>query len=206
VIEWVTGLVESLGYVGIAALMAVEMWTAVITSEMVMTLAGFTARTTEMSLTGAVVAGIVGTQAGGMSLYAACRWVPEDRVRRALTRHGRWLGLTEDRLRRMEGSFRENEAKAVLLGRLLPGLRGIIAVPAGLLGMRAWLFFACSAVGAVFWTTALGVLGYALGTQRERVDRYSTALTVAVVVLVAAYVTWVVVRRRRARQQRAAPG
>jgi membrane protein DedA with SNARE-associated domain len=197
--DWVTSLVESIGYVGIALLMAVEMWVAVISSEMVMTFSGFAARNGDLSLTGAIAAGVAGTQVGAMTLYGASRFLPEDRVRSFLARNGAWLGIDEDALRGLEATFRRNEAKAVVLGRLLPGLRGIIAIPAGMLGMRAWLFFACTFVGATFWTAVLAGLGYALGTQYELVDRYSTVLTVAFVALVVGLVVWRAVKVRRAR-------
>lgn len=199
--EWVTGLVEGVGYLGIALLMALEIWVVVISSEVVMTFSGYAARNGQLSAPAAVVAGVVGTQTGAMTLYAACRWLPEDRVRAFLARHGDWIGADEAALRQLEDRFRRHEVQAVVLGRLLPGLRGIIAVPAGLLGMRAWLFFTCSLVGATFWTVVLTSLGYALGTQYELVDRYGSVLTLVVLGGIVGLLVWRVVQVRRKRRR-----
>jgi len=201
VVESVTSFVEAVGYAGIAVLMLLEILLPVIQSEIVMTFAGFTARAGELSLPAAVAAGVAGSQAGSMALYAACRRLPEQRVRGFVADHGTWLGFTRDNLRSAEERFQRHDASAVLIGRLLPGLRAFIAVPAGLVGMRAWRFFAFNLFGTAFWVSVLAGLGYLLGSQYRLVDRYSTYVTVAFASLVVALVAWRVVQVRRARAQ-----
>jgi membrane protein DedA with SNARE-associated domain len=199
VTETVTALVESVGYLGIAVLMFLEIPLPIIQSEIVMTFAGFTAKVGQLSLWLAVVAGVVGSQTGSMALFALCRRLPEDRVRSFVADHGTWLGLTRENLAQAEDRFREHAGKAVLVGRLLPGLRSFIAVPAGLVAMPAWRFFAFNLVGTLFWVTVLSLLGFALGTQYRLVDQYSSYVTIAFVAVVALLVAYRVVKVRRAR-------
>jgi membrane protein DedA with SNARE-associated domain len=200
VTEWVKGFVETVGYVGIGVLMFLEIPLPLIQSEIVMTFAGFTAKAGELSLVLAIVAGVTGSQVGSMALYALCRRLPEECIRGFLADHGTLLGFTQENLKRAEDRFRRHGALAVIVGRLLPGLRAFIAVPAGLLGMPAWLFFACNLLGTAFWVTVLGSLGYALGSQYQLVDTYSSYVTFAFLGVVAALVVWRIVQVRRARQ------
>jgi membrane protein DedA with SNARE-associated domain len=202
VLESVTSFVEAVGHLGIAVLMFLEIPLPVIQSEIVMTFAGFTARTGELSLVWAIVAGVVGSQTGSLALYTACRRLPEHRVRGFVADHGTWLGFTRENLESAEERFRRHDAAAVLIGRLLPGLRGFIAVPAGLIGMPVSRFFAFNLVGTVFWVSVLALLGFALGSQYQLVDRYSSWVTVAFVGAVVALVLWRVGQVRRARDAR----
>ena len=196
----VTAFVDSVGYLGITVLMLLEVPIPIIQSEIVMTFAGFTARHGEMTLVGIVVAGVIGSQLGSLSLYGLCRRLPEQRVRGWVADHGTWLGFTRQNLSDAEDRFRRHGAGAVLTGRLLPGLRAFIAVPAGLSGMKAWQFFVYNLVGTIFWVTVLAWLGHALGSQYQLVDEYSSYVTIAFVGALVALVVWRVVQVRRARR------
>lgn len=201
--EWVTGVVEAIGYPGIAVLMFLEIPVPVIQSEIVMTFSGFSASAGRLSLVGVVLAGIVGSQVGSLALYAVARRAPEERVRGFLSDHGTWLGFTDENLRRAEQRFTDHGALAVLIGRLLPGLRSFIAVPAGLLQMRPLTFFVFNLIGTAFWVSVLAWLGSLLGQQYRLVDRYSSyvsAVFLGGLVLLVAYRV-ISVRRARARQR-----
>lgn len=198
-LDTITSFVDSVGYLGIAVLMLLEIPLPIIQSEIVMTFSGFTARTGDLALLGVVLAGVTGSQAGSMALYAVARRLPEERVRGFVADHGTWLGFTRDNLKDAEDRFRRHGAVAVLLGRLLPGLRAFIAVPAGLVRMPAWTFFLFNLLGTLFWVTVLTVLGWWLGSQYQLVDRYSTWVTAAFLAGVAALVLHRVVKVRRAR-------
>lgn len=203
VTEWVVGLVEDLGYAGIAVLMLLEIPVPLIQSEIVMTSAGFAASVGRLSLVPVIAAGVSGSQAGSLALFAAARRLPEERIRGFLVRHGDWLGLDEPALVRAEERFRRHGAVAVVTGRLLPGLRSFIAIPAGVVRLPLWQFFVFNLLGTVFWVTLLAVLGSALGARYELVDEYSSYVTVAFVGGLLSLVVYRVVtvsRRRRARR------
>jgi membrane protein DedA with SNARE-associated domain len=199
VTDTLTSFVESVGYLGIALLMLLEIPLPVIQSEIVMTFSGFAARTGRLSLGAVVAAGVAGSQLGSMSLYALCRRLPEAKVRGFVADHGTWLGFTRENLKAAEDRFSRHGAAAVLLGRLLPGLRSFIAVPAGLVALSPWTFFLCNLAGTAFWVTVLSLLGFWLGSQYELVDEYSSYLTIGFAVLVVALVARRVVQVRRAR-------
>jgi membrane protein DedA with SNARE-associated domain len=199
VTDTVTAFVESVGYLGIAVLMFLEIPLPIIQSEIVMTFAGFTAKVGRLSFVLAVAAGVVGSQTGSMALYALCRRLPEERVRGFVADHGTWLGFTRDSLAQAEDRFRQHAGKAVLIGRLLPGLRAFIAIPAGLVAMPAWTFFAFNLIGTAFWVVVLTTLGFLLGTQYRLVDQYSSYVTIAFVAVVLLVVVRRVVKVRRAR-------
>ena len=197
--ETLTSFVESVGYAGIAVLMFLEIPLPIIQSEIVMTFSGFTAKTGTLSLVAVIAAGVAGSQVGSMALYALCRRLPERKVRGFVADHGTWLGFTRDNLKQAEDRFRRHGALAVLIGRLLPGLRAFIAVPAVLVRMPAWRFFAFNLIGTLFWVTVLTLLGYALGTQYRLVDKYSSYVTFAFLGVVVGLVVWRVVKVRQAR-------
>ena len=199
VTDTVTSFVESVGYLGIAVLMFLEIPLPVIQSEIVMTFSGFTARAGRLGLLAVIVAGVIGSQTGSMALYALARRLPEARVRGFIADHGTWLGFTRENLKAAEERFRRHGAAAVLIGRLLPGLRAFIAVPAGLVAMPAWQFFVFNLVGTVFWVSVLTLLGYWLGSQYQLVDEYSSYVTVAFLAAVAALVVHRAIKVRRAR-------
>jgi membrane protein DedA with SNARE-associated domain len=113
-------------------------------------------------------------------------------------------GLDEPGLVRAEDRFRRHGAVAVVTGRLLPGLRSFIAVPAGIVRLPVWQFFVFNLLGTAFWVTVLAVLGSALGQRYELVDRYSSYVTAVFVVgLVSLVVYRVVAVSRRRRRRRA---
>ena len=108
-----------------------------------------------------------------------------------LDKYGGWLGFTRDNLRKGEEFFDRHDRNAVLIGRLVPGLRSFIAVPAGLRGMPFWKFFWMNLVGTAFWVSVLTALGAVLGQNYHLVDQYSSYITYA---MLGALVLFVVYR------------
>ncbi|GAA3276921.1 DedA family protein [Sphingomonas yabuuchiae] len=123
------------GYLGIAALMFLENVFPPIPSEIIMPAAGFGAGQGRLSLFGVIVAGTSGSVAGALFWYYVGKWIDADRLRRWAARHGRWLTLAPRDIDRVDRWFDRHSGKAVLLGRLVPALRTLISVPAGVFGM-----------------------------------------------------------------------
>ncbi len=191
--EWVTTLVETVAYPGIFLLMVLEIFLPVVQSEIVMTFAGFTASRGELNIYLAVVAGVVGSQVGSMGVFALARQASEDGVNDFLERWGRWLGFDRDRLERGQDFFRRHDRNAVLIGRLVPGLRSFIAIPAGIQGMGWIRFFLFNLVGTVFWVSVLTWLGSLLGDNYDAVDEYSSYVSTALFGALGAYVVYRIV-------------
>lgn len=197
-LNWITGFVDGGGYAGIAALMLLENAFPPIPSELIMPLAGFGAARGELSLVGVVLAGSLGSLAGAYLWYALALRFGTDRLKRWTVAYGRWLTLEPREIDRADAWFDRHGHKAVLVGRLVPAVRTLISVPAGLSGMRPSRFFLYSGIGTLVWTTILAVAGYLLeGGYREVEAWVNPASTIVVLVLVAVYLYRVATFRPR---------
>lgn len=182
--DWITRLIEQMGYAGIALLMFLENLFPPLPSEVIMPMAGFTAGKGELNIVGVLLAGTAGTLAGALFWYAVARRLGEERLRRWAERHGRWITLSPEEIERLDQWFERHSRWAVPVGHLVPGIRTLISIPAGIFGMGVARFVLLTLLGAGAWTTALGLAGYALGGSYEQVDRYlgpaSTAIMAAI--------------------------
>lgn len=170
--DWITRLIEQMGYFGIALLMFLENLFPPLPSEVIMPMAGFTASKGELSILGVLLAGTAGTLTGALFWYAVARKFGEERLRRWADRHGRWITLSPEDIEELDNWFERHHRWAVPVGHLVPGIRTLISIPAGIFGMGSTRFVLLTLLGAGAWTTALGLAGYALGSRYEQVDRY----------------------------------
>jgi membrane protein DedA with SNARE-associated domain len=191
---WLTETIFQLGYPGIALLMAVESSAIPFPSEIVMPPAGYNVALGKMSFPLVVAAGIAGSLAGALINYAAARWF--DRI---LRRHGRWLLVQPASLDRAEAFFRRHGEISTFLGRLVPVVRQLISIPAGMAGMRLARFGVYTALGAGIWCAILTWIGWAVGKRlgtldpaevRHEVEAVLMYLLPAVAVLGLAYWLW----------------
>jgi membrane protein DedA with SNARE-associated domain len=159
--------VESAGAAGISLLMFLENVFPPIPSELIMPLAGFTAARGQASLVVVILAGSVGSLAGALLWYGIGRWLGLDRLKGLAARHGRWLTLSPDEIDGAQRFFERHGGKAVLLGRLVPGVRTLISVPAGIVRMPLGTFLIWSALGTLAWTAALAGAGYLLESRYD---------------------------------------
>jgi membrane protein DedA with SNARE-associated domain len=200
--EWIISLIERMGYLGIALLMFLENLFPPIPSELIMPLSGFTASRGNLNIAGVIFAGTLGSVAGALFWYYVGRWVGEDRLKRWADRHGRWITMTARDVEKADRWFDRHCHWAVLAGRLIPTVRTLISIPAGIfeMGVRRFLIF--STVGTLIWSGALAGAGYALGSQYETVSRYLGPVSTGIVVLIAAaYVYRVATFKPRPRQR-----
>src|SRR3546814_87088 len=133
--DWITGLVEDGGYLGIATLMLAENLFPPIPSELIMPLAGFAAARGDLNILLVVASGAAGSLLGAVFWYAIGCWLGRERLKRWAGRHGRWLTLAPDDIDKACAWFDRHSAKAVFFGRLVPAVRTLISVPAGIAGM-----------------------------------------------------------------------
>ncbi len=168
----IPALMERMGYWGIALLMFLENLFPPIPSELIMPLAGFAVARGQLNLGLAIGAGVLGTLLGALPWYYLGASVGEARLRRWIHRYGRWLTLSEAEMTRANRWFRRHGGKTVLLCRLVPGVRTLISLPAGINRMAIAQFLTYSAVGTTLWVGLLTYLGYALGERYDQVNRY----------------------------------
>lgn len=170
-------LIESAGYFGIVFLMFVENVFPPIPSEFIMPLAGFMAGEDKFSLFGVIVAGTLGSVLGALPLYYLGAKLGEERLKKFAERHGRWLTLSPADIDRADDWFDRHGAKAVLLCRLVPGIRSFISIPAGFNRMNLVSFLFFTALGSAVWTSLLAYAGYILKTNFRQVGEYLDVAT-----------------------------
>ncbi|NDV02858.1 DedA family protein [Pseudoroseicyclus tamaricis] len=199
--DWITGIVDSMGAIGVGLLMFLENVFPPIPSELIMPLAGFNAARGDMSLPLIILSGSIGSLAGAWLWYWLARKVGQERLRRFSERHGRWTGITPEDLDKAQRWFERRGGVAVLIGRLIPTVRTLISVPAGLTDMPLPKFLAYSAVGTVGWTTLLAMAGYWLESGYEAVSGWLDPVTWVVIGGIVAFYLYQVATydRRRAK-------
>jgi membrane protein DedA with SNARE-associated domain len=170
--DWINNLMTSLGYWGIGLLMLLENLFPPIPSELIMPLAGFTAAQGKMNFVLAVLAGTVGTMAGTYAWYYLGRLVNYQRLENWTIRYGKWIGVTVLEIDRVNTWFNKHGSKAVFFGRMVPGIRTLISLPAGINKMPVASFTLYSTMGTLIWTVALTAAGYLLGNNYSMVEKY----------------------------------
>ena len=200
--DWITSLIDGMGAFGIALLMFLENVFPPIPSELIMPLAGFNAARGDMSLVLVIAAGSAGSLAGAYLWYWIARKIGFDRICHLSQKHGRWLSVSPDELDRANGWFDRHDGSAVLFGRLIPTIRTLISVPAGVRRMPRTWFLGLSAVGTVGWTTALTLAGYWLEGGYDTVSEWLNPISTAVVVGLLAIYVWRVVTYNRREEKR----
>jgi len=177
---FVTGVVDRLGYVGLALMIALENVFPPIPSEVILPLAGFNVWQGNFSFPMTVLAATVGSVIGALVLYGVGRWLGEERLRGLVRRHGSKVFIKESDVDKAGAWFARHGAIAVLLCRLLPIVRSLISIPAGIEAMPIGKFVVFTAIGSALWNAALIGAGWALGTQWDKVE------------IVVGYLQWVV--------------
>jgi membrane protein DedA with SNARE-associated domain len=194
VVDWITRIIGALGYFGIALLTFLENLFPPIPSEVIMPMAGFAAALGKISLVGAIVAGSAGALAGSTAWYFVGRKIGEERLRQWVERHGRWLTLSHKDIDKAKRAFHEKGAAVVFIGRLIPGIRTWISVPAGFSGMSFCRFLIYSAAGTLIWTAALTFAGHLLGNNYELVSEYLGPVSTGVFAAIAAWYVYRLIR------------
>ena len=185
VFDWITQLIGKAGYAGIALLMLLENLFPPIPSWLVMPLAGFEASSGRFSPVLVVAAGTAGSTMGALCWYWLGRLVGIDRLRSAASRHGRWISVTPDKLDRASRWFDRYGARAVMIGRMVPVVRILISVPAGLFALRLRKFVLFTAIGDGIWNGALTAAGYLLRSRYAEVKDYLNPVAAIMLSLVA---------------------
>ena len=195
--DWITGLVGRTGYLGIALLMLAENVFPPIPSELIMPMAGFTAARGALNMVGVVVAGTVGSLAGVLLWYYIGHWIGLERLKRWAARHGRWLAISPEEVDEAAAWFNRHCGKAVLVGRLIPAVRTLISVPAGVAGMALMRFLTYSALGTALWTALLAAAGYLLEGQYQKVGDYLNPVSDVILGLIVLWYLYRVITFRR---------
>jgi membrane protein DedA with SNARE-associated domain len=195
ILNWIVSLVETMGYIGLAIVVALENIFPPIPSEVILPLAGFLVGQGRMTLVGAIVASTVGSLAGALALYWLGYALGEDRVRSLIKKYGRWALINEEDLDRSKGWFDNHGREAVFLARLAPLARSLISVPAGVAKMPLWTFVLYTTLGSGLWNAGLIAAGWALGANWQLVEKYQNYFSTGFVALMGLAIAWFVGKR-----------
>jgi membrane protein DedA with SNARE-associated domain len=199
--DWVIDLIEQTGYLGVAFLMFLETVFPPIPSEVIMPLAGVAAAQGAMTLPGVIASGTAGAMFGNFFWYLVARVIGLKRFRPFIEKYGRWLTLDWYDIEKAEKLFGRFGSVIVGVGRLLPTVRSVVSIPAGLLHMRLRNFLIWSTIGTAGWSSALAIAGYVLGKQFEDINRILGPLSSVVIgAVVLAYVWRQLTWRKRHRE------
>ncbi|MEA5114955.1 MAG: DedA family protein [Geobacteraceae bacterium] len=191
-IDWLVTTIGAMGYPGVFLLMALESSVIPVPSELVMPPAGYLAQQGEMNIIFAILCGTFGSLVGAYVNYFAARHLG----RPLLLKYGKYVWITEAKFAKVESFFLRHGEISTFLGRMLPVVRHLISLPAGLAGMNHLRFSFYTLLGAGIWVTVLTFIGYFIGENRELIMRYSHQALV-VVALCSAVIVAVYVRRHR---------
>ena len=203
--QWVTEMVAAGGLIGVFALMVLENLFPPIPSELIMAASGFAAARGQMSLFWLIVFAVAGTLAGNIVWYELGRWLGVERFRPLVQRFGKWFAVEEEDLDRATGMLRRWGPIAICIGRMFPGVRTLISVPAGMVEIPRHVFYVWTALGSAIWLTFLAVAGYFLEEHYDKVEHWVEPLAWVVVGIAiggyAAHLAYALRRARRRRQQ-----
>lgn len=201
--EWITNTMNSLGYWGIGLLMFLENLFPPIPSELIMPLAGFTVAKGNMNFLYAVLAGVVGTMLGALPWYYVGKLVGEENLKQLADKYGKWVGISGMDIVKANSWFDKHGGKAVFLCRLVPGVRTLISLPAGINDMNLGVFLVYSTIGTTLWVALLTYAGFLLGDNYELVDEYLGPVSkIVFLILVIAFVVWIWLKNQKAKASR----
>lgn len=168
-INWLVESVGALGYPGIFILMAMESSVIPIPSEFVMSPAGYLAQAGKMDMLAVILCGTFGSLFGAYLNYFASHYLGRPLV----LKYGRYVWITEEKFAKVETFFLRHGEISIFIGRLLPVVRHLISLPAGLAGMHHLKFALYTVLGAGIWVTILAWIGYFIGSNQDLIMKYS---------------------------------
>lgn len=171
-IDWVKTVIQAIGYPGIALLMIIENIFPPIPSEVIMPFAGFVSEQGNLNFWLVVLSGSIGSVLGTTPFYYLGYKIGRERILQWVDRHGYWLMLTIKDIERAENWFNRHDKLAVLLCRIVPGIRTIISIPAGIKRMNFLIFILLSLLGTSVWVGFLTYLGRVLEQNYDKVGDY----------------------------------
>jgi membrane protein DedA with SNARE-associated domain len=197
--QWILDIIRTGGYLGIALLMVAENAVPMIPSELILPFAGFLASDGDLNFAGAVVASTLGSTAGAVGWYLIGRRWGSAGVRRWVSRHGMWLLLDVDDIEKAEHWFATHKRRTTFIGRLVPGVRSLISIPAGVTHMRMGPFLGYTIAGSALWNGILVGAGYLLaGAYHKAADAVGPIGTIVFALVFLTLLIRFLRRRRRA--------
>jgi len=179
--QFITDQIFDMGYLGIFFLMLIESSFIPFPSEIVLVPAGYLASKGDMDISLILFASLMGSIGGALINYFGALYVG----RKFLLRYGKYILISEETLDKMENFFKKHGAISTFTGRLIPGIRQLISIPAGLSKMNLKVFILYTSLGALIWSIILVALGYLIGENQELIKEYLSQIVTITLLSVA---------------------
>ncbi|RJX39432.1 DedA family protein [Paenibacillus pinisoli] len=198
--SWITDFMEQFGYLGILLMIALENLFPPIPSEVILTFGGFMTTYTSLTALGVIVVATLGSLIGAIILFYIGRLLGVERLEKIVDRWGRLLRVKKEDIRKADAWFDKYGYWAVFICRMIPLIRSLISLPAGMSGMKIVPFLFFTTIGTLIWNTILVLVGAAVGDNWGEIvhfmDVYSN-IAYAIIALIAIVVLVLYIRRAR---------
>lgn len=198
-VDWAADVIDAIGLVGVAFLIALESIIPPIPSELVLLLTGFNVHEQRFGLVPAILLATVGSVIGAVALYAVGALISEERLERLLTSIGRFVGLKRTDIDRGFRWFERHGPAVVFFGRLIPVVRSMVSIPAGADRMKMLPFLAYTTAGSLLWNTIWILVGRQLGSNWRDAEKWSELIELVALAGMGVVVVVLVIRARRRR-------
>ena len=195
--DWIISIMEQLGYFGIALLMFLDNVFPPVPSEIIMPSAGFTASKGQLLLSGVIVAGSIGSLMAAAALYWIGYKIPNDKILSSVDKYGKYLFIKSQDVQKALLWFEKYGHRIVFFGRMIPAVRSLISIPAGMSHMPFWKFMSYSAAGTIIWTTFLASVGYFFGNNVELMQQIFSRVGYVIITIVVIISTWWIYRKMK---------
>jgi membrane protein DedA with SNARE-associated domain len=200
IVNWMTNLMERLGYIGVGFSVFLETIFPPIPSAFIQPFAGFVSSRTDQSLVLTILAATIGTYLGTLPFYILGIW-GENFVNKFLKKYGKYLFIDPEEVDQAFKFFDKHGKSIVLFGRLIPLVRTFVSFPAGVAKMPFWQFTAYTLLGSAIWSSILSVAGFLLGEQWEQIlfwlTQYENFVIVLCVLFVIGYIAYKVFSKKQ---------
>ncbi|MDY6449853.1 DedA family protein [Acinetobacter faecalis] len=195
--EWVISIMEQLGYLGIAILMFLDNVFPPIPSEIIMPSAGYTASQNQLLLVGVIIAGCIGSLLAAALLYWIGYKFKHETIFNFVDRYGKFLFIKSEDVKKSLSWFEKYGHRIVFFGRMIPAVRSLISIPAGMSRMPFWKFMFYSSLGTIIWTTFLACIGFYFGENQALMQKIFSQVGYFIIGIVLIIVAWIWYRRNQ---------
>lgn len=198
--SWITPLIEEYGYIGIFLLIAFENIFPPIPSEVILTFGGYMTHKINLTITGVIISSTLGSLIGAIALYYLGSLLDVKRMEKIIERYGKILRIKKEDIYRAESWFNKYGVWTIFFCRLIPLIRSLISIPAGMAKMNLGLFVLFTTIGTLIWNTILVNLGAKIGENWEDVvkgmDKFSNVVYLILFILFLLLVIWYFRKRK----------
>ena len=199
--NWIIDVMNTYGYIGIFLLIALENVFPPIPSEVILTFGGFMTTTTNLSIFGVIIVSTIGSVAGAIILYGIGVLLNVDRLERIVDKWGHILRITSKDINKANTWFQRFGVWAIFFGRLVPLIRSLISIPAGMSRMNMGVFLLFTTIGTLIWNTILVSVGAAVGASWSDIvgymDIYSNVVYLILAVLIVLFLVFYFFKKRK---------